>query len=194
MGEQRTAEEKKQLRREMLARRDRMEPAMADALNRRLWEQMERCQQLWSGMPVYTYISYRREADTRRLVRELWKRGIPVAAPQAKDGRMEFYRIRSESDLTAGYRGIPEPVCGCEKASKERALVIVPGAVFDLQGYRIGYGGGYYDRFLPLACNAVKIALCRAVLLEPVLPRECHDVRADFVLTEDALYACKGGG
>ena len=116
MGEQRTAEEKKQLRREMLARRDRMEPAMADALNRRLWEQMERCQQLWSGMPVYTYISYRREADTRRLVRELWKRGIPVAAPQAKDGRMEFYRIRSESDLTAGYRGIPEPVCGCEKA------------------------------------------------------------------------------
>ena len=58
----------------------------------------------------------------------------------------------------------------------------------------LGYGGGYYDRFLPLACNAVKIALCRAVLLEPVLPRECHDVRADFVLTEDALYACKGGG
>ena len=53
---------------------------------------------------------------------------------------------------------------------------------------------GYYDRFLPLACNAVKIALCRAALLEPVLPRECHDVRADFVLTEDALYGCKGGG
>ena len=194
MGEQRTAEEKKRLRREMLARRDRMEPAKAEELNWRLWEQMERCQQLWSGLPVYTYISYRREADTRRLVRELWKRGIPVAAPRAKDGRMEFYRIRSESDLTAGYRGIPEPVCGCEKASKERALVIVPGAVFDLQGYRIGYGGGYYDRFLPLACNAVKIALCRAALLEPVLPRECHDVRADFVLTEDALYACKGGG
>ena len=45
-----------------------------------------------------------------------------------------------------------------------------------------------------MACKAVKIALCRAVLLEPVLPRECHDVRADFVLTEDALYACKGGG
>ena len=80
MGEQRTAEEKKRLRREMLARRDRMEPARADELNRRLWEQMERYQQLWSGMPVYTYISYRREADTRRLVRELWKRGIPVAA------------------------------------------------------------------------------------------------------------------
>ena len=48
-------------------------------------------------------------------------------------------------------------------------------------GTRLGYGGGYHDRFLPLACNAVKIALCRAVLLEPVLPRECHDVRADFV-------------
>lgn len=123
------AEEKKRLRREMLARRDRMEPARADELNRRLWEQMERYQQLWSGMPVYTYISYRREADTRRLVRELWKRGIPVAAPRTEDGRMEFYRIRSESDLTTGYRGIPEPVCGCEKAEEERALVIVPGAV-----------------------------------------------------------------
>ena len=73
-------------------------------------------------------------------------------------------------------------------------LCLVPALCYDWKGYRLGYGKGYYDRFLPLACNAVKIALCRAALLEPVLPRECHDVRADFVLTEDALYGCKGGG
>ena len=74
------------------------------------------------------------------------------------------------------------------------ALCVLPCLAAAPDGTRLGYGGGYYDRFLPLACKAVKIALCRAVLLEPVLPRECHDVRADFVLTEDALYACKGGG
>ncbi len=193
MGEQRTAEEKKQLRREMLARRDRMEPAMADALNRRLWEQMERCQQLWSGMPVYSYISYRCEADTRRLVRELWKRGIPVAAPRAKDGRMEFYRIRSESDLTAGYRGIPEPVCGCEKASKERALVIVPGAVFDLQGYRIGYGGGYYDRFMAREPGHETLGLAYDFQVIPRLPVEEYDLPVGRILTTSGLVKCGSG-
>ncbi len=187
MGEQRTAEEKKRLRREMLARRDRMEPARADELNRRLWEQMERYQQLWSGMPVYTYISYRREADTRRLVRELWKRGIPVAAPRTEDGWMEFYRIRSESDLTAGYRGIPEPVCGCEKAEEERALVIVPGAVFDLQGYRIGYGGGYYDRFMAREPGHETMGLAYDFQVVPRLPVEEYDLPVGKILTTSGL-------
>lgn len=111
-------------------------------------------------------------------------------------GMMQARAVRSLEELApAGPYGIPEPPAGAPEVPPQRlALCVLPCLAAAPDGTRLGYGGGYYDRFLPLACNAVKIALCRAVLLEPVLPRECHDVRADFVLTEDALYACKGGG
>ena len=111
-------------------------------------------------------------------------------------GVMQARAVRSLEELApAGPYGIPEPPAGAPEVPPQRlALCVLPCLAAAPDGTRLGYGGGYYDRFLPLACNAVKIALCRAALLEPVLPRECHDVRADFVLTEDALYACKGGG
>ena len=111
-------------------------------------------------------------------------------------GVMQARAVRSLEELApAGPYGIPEPPAGAPEVPPQRlALCVLPCLAAAPDGTRLGYGGGYYDRFLPLACNAVKIALCRAALLELVLPRECHDVRADFVLTEDALYACKGGG
>ena len=133
-------------------------------------------------------------ADTARAALEA---GKTLAVPLCMGpGVMQARAVRSLEELApAGPYGIPEPPAGAPEVPPQRlALCVLPCLAAAPDGTRLGYGGGYYDRFLPLACNAVKIALCRAALLEPVLPRECHDVRADFVLTEDALYGCKGGG
>ena len=130
-------------------------------------------------------------------VRAALEAGKTLAVPLCMGpGVMQARAVRSLEELApAGPYGIPEPPAGAPEVPPQRlALCVLPCLAAAPDGTRLGYGGGYYDRFLPLACNAVKIALCRAALLEPVLPRECHDVRADFVLTEDALYGCKGGG
>ena len=146
---------------------------------------------------VVCYVGRRGEIDTRPLLRAALEAGKTLAVPLCMGpGVMQARAVRSLEELApAGPYGIPEPPAGAPEVPPQRlALCVLPCLAAAPDGTRLGYGGGYYDRFLPLACNAVKIALCRAALLELVLPRECHDVRADFVLTEDALYACKGGG
>lgn len=190
MADQRTETEKKRLRREMLERRDGMGKIEAADLNRRLWAQMEQYGGLWSGRPIYTYISYRREADTRRLIRALWAKNIPVAAPRAKNGQMEFFWVCNEGDLAAGYRGIPEPACGCGRAAEPSALVIVPGAVFDRRGYRVGYGGGYYDRFLAREPGHDTLGLAYEFQVVPRLPAEEHDLPVGEILTTSGLVKC----
>ena len=80
-----------------------------------------------------------------------------------------------------------EPVCGCEKAEEERALVIVPGAVFDLQGYRLGYGGGYYDRFMAREPGHETRGLAYDFQVVPRLPVEEYDLPVGKILTTSGL-------
>lgn len=183
-------QEKKRLRREMLALRDGMEREEADRLNRALWNQLAACEALWSGRPVYTYISYRREADTRALIRALWEKNIPVAAPRVAGRDMDFFWICGEQDLAVGYRGIPEPACGCGRADSPEALIVVPGAAFDRNGYRIGYGGGFYDRFLEREPQHVVMGLAYEFQLLECLPREDCDRPVGVVLTQEGLVKC----
>ena len=155
---------------------------------------------------VFCYVARRGEIDTRPLLRAALEAGKTLAVPLCMGpGMMQARAVRSLEELApAGPYGIPEPPAGAPKVPPQRlALCVLPCLAAAPDGTRLGYGGGCkkvadsfgnFNKNRTLACNAVKIALCRAVLLEPVLPRECHDVRADFVLTEDALYACKGGG
>ncbi len=185
--------EKKRLRREMLALRDGMEREQADRLNRALYEQFAACGDLFSGLPVYTYISYRREADTRALIRALWAKNIPVAAPRVAGRDMDFFWICGEQDLAVGYRGIPEPACGCARADAQEALIVVPGAAFDRQGYRIGYGGGFYDRFLEREPGHRAMGLAYGFqLLERLLHEDC-DRPVGGILTQEGLVKCGSG-
>ena len=92
-------------------------------------------------------------------------------------------------DLLPGYKGIPEPDPKLAHArsipATQLEVVIVPGAVFDRRGYRLGYGGGYYDRFLALeAPQALRIGLCFDLQLVDQLPEEAHDVPMDWLVTE----------
>lgn len=142
---------------------------------------------------VFCYVGRKGEIDTRPILRAALEAGKTLAVPLCTGpGGMQARAVRSLDVLApTGPYGILEPPAGAPVVPPERlALCVLPCLAAAPDGTRLGYGGGYYDRFLPLAGSAVKIALCRAALLAPVLPREPHDVRADFVLTEDALYAC----
>ena len=186
-GPEERKEAKRALRREMLALRDHMDASRISALNRALWTQLESCGALWDGRTIYTYISYRQEADTRALILRLWERGLPVAAPRINGQEMAFYQIRSREDIRPGYKGIPEPGENCRLVEDEPGLVVVPGAVFDPRGYRIGYGGGYYDRFLEQHPCLGTLGLAYGFQVVECVPAQEFDRPVKAVLTESGL-------
>lgn len=134
---------------------------------------------------VYCYISVRNEAGTEALIQELWDRNISVAVPKVQGKDMDFYYINSMEDLEPGAMGIPEPKSACRKAVSQDAPVIVPGLAFSQDFSRLGYGGGYYDRFFEKEPKHLKIGICYEFQLEPELLSEPWDTDMDVIVTPD---------
>ncbi|HBL50080.1 MAG TPA: 5-formyltetrahydrofolate cyclo-ligase [Firmicutes bacterium] len=137
------------------------------------------------------YYPTKNEVDVRPLVENLWRRQKIVLFPRIcpDTNLMEFRQVHSFADFTAGPFKLLEPDSSCPIwASEQIEAVIVPGVAFDLQGYRIGFGGGYYDRFLPLVqSGAVKIAPVFEFQIVDELPHEAHDQKVDWLVSEARL-------
>lgn len=129
---------------------------------------------------VYAYLSYNQEVRTQALIAAAQKDGKKVAVPKVFGDEMRFLWIDEYSVIATGYKGIPEPVSG-QLADDREALVLMPGLAFDPQGHRIGYGGGFYDRFLAEEPHPT-IALCYDFQFLDFLPTHEHDIPVDAVL------------
>lgn len=134
---------------------------------------------------VYCYIDFRNEVKTMPLVRKALKDGKRVAAPRISDDDvMEFYYIHGHDELEEGSFGIMEPSMSCEQASETDALMIMPGMAFDKENHRIGFGGGYYDRYLERENTHFKIALAYQFQIFEQVPYEPHDICPDMVISD----------
>ena len=144
-----------------------------------------------SGKPmIYCYVSTKEETDTHLLLSSLWEKGYRTAVPkvESKDGIMNFYEIQDFSDLKSGYFGIYEPV-HTKHPVADNGIMIMPGVAFDHNRNRLGYGGGFYDRFLK--CSAFisdTIAIAYQVQIAKALPSEPYDIRPDHIITEVNIY------
>lgn len=94
------------------------------------------------------YADYNHEVITRYIIEQAWKDGKEVAVPKVFGKDMVFYKLTDFSQLESGYFGIPEPKEDGETVSWETAMMVMPGVAFDVNCNRVGYGGGFYDRFL----------------------------------------------
>lgn len=151
---------------------------------------------IWGNAPaVFCYAGdvRRGEVDTLPLLSAALTEGKTLAVPLcAAPGVMEARLLRATEDLRPGRCGLLEPPADSGVLRpKEIALCVVPCLSAAPDGTRLGYGGGYYDRFLPQAENAVYAALCREAMLFPALPREAHDVRMGCVVTEHGILWCR---
>ena len=130
------------------------------------------------------------ELDTARLIPALLDMGKTVALPRCTDepGIMDARPVEKDTVLIRHRYGMLEPGPDRPVVSPgEIDLVLVPGLAFDRRGYRLGQGGGYYDRYLPQT-KAVTVALCRSCFLLDAVPREEHDAPVDLVLTEEETF------
>ena len=133
---------------------------------------------------IYGYMSYNQEVRTMPILRQAQADGKRVAVPKVFDGgaTMRFLWLDDLDAVAPGYYGVPEPVADGPEADDPAALVLMPGLAFDPQGHRLGYGGGFYDRFLAAEPHPT-IALCYAFQLLPQLETEAHDIPVDAVLS-----------
>lgn len=145
-----------------------------------------------SAEKIIIYVSVGDEPDTLNIIEYSLNNNKRVAVPVCIDNYMYFYEIYSVSELVPGKFGIPsvDIQINTEIADFENAVCVVPGICFDYFGNRIGYGGGYYDRFL--SANAVKtIGLCYERCICNKLPIEKFDKSVNFILSEKCLRNSK---
>lgn len=135
---------------------------------------------------ILLYISIRDEISTASLIKAALQDNKTVCLPAClPEKRMEARVYQKESDFTEMYNGIPQPGKHCTVISPDMLeLCIVPALCCDTQGYRLGYGGGYYDRYLPKATRAKKITICAKQRIFQTIPHGDFDVPCDKIITE----------
>ncbi|MBU1002743.1 MAG: 5-formyltetrahydrofolate cyclo-ligase [Proteobacteria bacterium] len=143
---------------------------------------------------VLTYMPIRGEVDVSPLLDELWQRGSKVLLPRCRPqepGVMDLACVTCLEDLRPGMYGIPEPTPDtCAAVQDARPdLILIPGVGFDCQGYRLGFGAGFYDRFLSggQAPQATLYGLSYEFQIVEALPRDPWDIPVHAVITENRI-------
>ncbi len=131
---------------------------------------------------IYGYMSYNQEVRTLSILEQALRDGKRVAIPKCYGADMRFIYIEDLTQVEKSSCGIPEPISDGPVANDETALVLMPGLAFDPQGHRIGYGGGFYDKFLAAEPNHPTVALCFDFQVLPRLDTEEFDIPVDQVL------------
>lgn len=182
--------EKKLLRRRYRSVRDSLSPELQARCKELHLSRLLELEQYRNADTVLCYYSVGSEADTAGIIRRALQDGKTVACPVCGSSRREmtFRCIASPDDLVPGSYGIPEPQTDAPPVGDDRmhsSICIVPALSFDASGGRLGYGGGYYDRFLS-GYSGFSVGLCSPCCKsdEP-LPRDSFDVRVDLVLFFD---------
>ncbi|MBQ4529876.1 MAG: 5-formyltetrahydrofolate cyclo-ligase [Lachnospiraceae bacterium] len=185
--------EKKEIRREILKKRDMISLEYRREADEKIFQKLISLKEYKESSLIMPYINYKSEVDTKRLIVQALGEQKRVAVPKVlnRNGEMEFYEITSLEQLISGYKGIEEPDTTGKspldiKEESEKVLLIMPGAVFDKQCNRIGYGGGFYDRYLERhSCEKLKsIALCYQTQIVEKIESDTFDQKPDMVLTE----------
>lgn len=182
--------DKHTLRREMITRLRNLDEnkkkRWMEKIEKSLYKQTE-----WKhAKTIGITISNSFELPTKDIIETAWDEQKYVAVPlcDPENRQMEFYVIRSLNDLQEGYAGLKEPMKVCEKVNQDMIdLLVVPGICFDKRLYRIGQGGGFYDRFLQ-AYQGSTISLAYGIQVLPDIPKEPFDIPVKKLITNESIY------
>ncbi len=132
---------------------------------------------------ILIYISKDLEVDTKILIKDLWNLNKNIYVPKVENNIINFYKINSFKDLVIGSYNILEPITNIKYKYNKNDCIIVPGLLFDKKNNRLGYGGGYYDKYLSDK-KLYKIGICFSTFLVDKLITDKYDIKMDEVITE----------
>jgi len=159
-----------------------MTTAEIEEKSRILGEKFRNSQAYKEASVIYGYLPYNQEVRTVPMLRQALADGKRVAVPKVFGEEMKFIYLTDLDRVEKGYAGIPEPVDDGPEAEDPTALVLMPGLAFDPEGHRIGYGGGFYDKFLAKEPEHPTLALCYDFQMLPKLETEAFDIPVDWVI------------
>lgn len=145
---------------------------------------------------ILLYENYKNEVMTNDIFKIAVSAGKKVAYPRVDGDDMDFYVVNTKAQLHEGYKGIFEPDEGCEIVDTEdislhNVFMILPGAAFDRLGNRIGYGKGFYDKYLDKMPYIKTVALAYELQIADEIPYETHDRQVEYIVTENRIIECK---
>ena len=179
-------ETKKHFREQVFRLREQMEEEQLHKYSEMIKENIFSMRVYQERRPLFIYVDFNREVATHSLIESALSQGREVAVPKIRNRSMVFIRIESLHQLGKGYFGIMEPRGG-QEVEDEDALMIIPGVAFDRKLHRIGYGGGYYDRYLAAHPRIQKLALGFDFQVFPEIPSEETDICMDYLVTEKEI-------
>ena len=195
---------KKELRKELLEARNKLKQEDVFKMSEKILKTIQCFPEWEQAKVVYTYVSFGKEVDTISFIKECLQAGKKVAVPKMLGkGKMEFFYISSLAELKRNHFGILEPeeieerravpfsfeVATTQKRYEKQQLFIIPGVAFDKKFHRLGYGGGFYDRYLEKygAENFLKISLAFPMQIRDTIPFEEHDICMDKIITLEGV-------
>ena len=174
--------DKKELRRTIRERKRAMTEAEIQERSQKLGALFLASEPYRKAKTIYGYLPYNQEVRTVPMLEQALRDGKQVAVPKVYGDEMRFIYLQDMSLVEKGYAGIPEPIADDPVADDPTALVLMPGLAFDPEGHRIGYGGGFYDKFLSREPQHPTLALCYEFQMLAKLDTEEHDIPVDHVL------------
>ena len=174
--------DKKELRRQIREQKRAMTPEQIETASRRLGELFINTPQYKNAKTIYGYLPYNQEVRTVPMLEQALRDGKRVAVPKCYGDEMKFIYMDDLSKVEPGYANIPEPIADDPVAEDKTALVLMPGLAFTEKGDRMGYGGGFYDKFLAAEPEHPTMALCYSFQMVDTLPTAEYDIPVDCVL------------
>ncbi len=174
--------DKKTLRKEIREKKRAMTQTQIDSASEKLGALFLASDLYRNARTVYGYLPYNQEVRTVPMLQQALRDGKRVAVPKVYGDEMRFIYMEDLSQVAKGYAGIPEPIADGPIADDPTALVLMPGLAFDKTGRRIGYGGGFYDKFLAREPGHPTLALCYGFQMMDELETDEFDVPVDCVL------------
>jgi 5-formyltetrahydrofolate cyclo-ligase len=175
--------EKSALRKHLLEKRDATSAELRDIVSEKIHENLKKNSSFINAQNIACYFPIGSEVNTHNIMLDTLEQGKNLLLPKIIGDNIEFYIVSNLEKLEKGRFEIMEPKDSCEKAKKIDCMLIPTVGVSKL-GVRLGYGHGYYDRFLS-STDTMKISLTYSKQIVKSIPSDSHDIKIDWIVTED---------
>ena len=178
---------KKNIRSLISEKRDNISKNEKDFLDRKIINFLTSLEEFIISKNICIYVNYKSEINTKKIIKIALENNKNIYVPRIKKNReMEFVKIKSLDDLEKNKMGILEPKLNLKDSVEKIDINVLPGLAFDLEGGRIGYGGGYYDRYF-YDKECLNISLCYEIQIIDKIPMESHDIEYDYLISEERI-------
>ncbi len=181
--------EKKGIRAQLLTMRKNIDEKESCQKSKKIVEHFLSTSLYHNSKHILLYYPKGREVDTKEIITKAIEDKKHVLLPKLQNNKIEVGEITNQvTDLVMGKYGILEPKKSPTKVQPD--VIVVPGVGFDLRGNRVGYGQGYYDKFLQNT-SAIRVGLAYRFQVVEEMPLDTHDVPMNYIITEEGIVECK---